>query len=251
MAPPPGVPKPSGPPLPVLMYALCLLPITAFAGYAVTYGQDEEALEKTLRSKYGKEINQVEGKREQMGNLYMAAIKNPGSNPEQEKRLQQVLYGGKGDVKRHYAIDQKYYGTEEGRTLQLQTQQEWQQAQEEERKKMKKLKKKLKKKKKKEAGEEGEASTDSESETEDTTTKKRKKKAAAAGAAFAAAVAAGKVGKVSAEEKAAQKLKSKEKSRKEEKKVSSVDLSQIATLTAVAGAAALVGFVVGGGSRRQ
>eukprot|EP01083_Nonionella_stella_P140636 431673_1 len=35
-------------------------------------------------------------------------------DPEQEARMSQVLYGGKGDIKRHHAVDKSLYGTEEG-----------------------------------------------------------------------------------------------------------------------------------------
>lgn len=35
-------------------------------------------------------------------------------DPEQEAKMNQVLYGGKGDIKRHHAIDEKLYGTVEG-----------------------------------------------------------------------------------------------------------------------------------------
>jgi hypothetical protein len=219
-------------------------------------------LEEKLRAKYGNEINLVESKKHQMSELYMAAIKNPGSNEEQEKRLQQVLRGGKGDQKRHHAIDTKYYGTEEGLEMQKKNAEEMHEHQEEERKKMKKIKKRLKKLRKlrEEQGEgEGDASSEEEEELEEELKKykKRKKAAAAAGAAYAAAVGSAKPDpdRVNLDEPpllVRKKAKSKDKKKKNEEKVSSgIDLHQVATLTAVAGAAALIGFLVGGGSRRQ
>lgn len=32
------------------------------------------------------------------------------SNPEHEQKMMQVLHGGKGDMKRHYAVDNELYG---------------------------------------------------------------------------------------------------------------------------------------------
>ncbi|CAB9529462.1 expressed unknown protein [Seminavis robusta] len=280
-----AVPKPPGPPLPVLLYGLVMVPIAAFAGWVVTYGHDEEALERKLRDKYGKEIKEVESRRQQMSEVYMAAIKNPGSDAAQEERLKQLLRGGKGDVKRHHAIDRKYYGTEEGLEKQRITiEEQMQQHQEAEKAKMKKVKKKLKKlKKKKKAEEEAAAAaasssdttTDSETESVSGTSKQ---KAAAGGIAAALASVASYTTSTNTEQQTDNNapqnksqsapseettvVKSTASSKKEKKKrkkmdkeaassSSSIDRNQIATLTAVAGVAALVGFLVGGGSRRQ
>jgi hypothetical protein len=46
------------------------------AGWAVTYGTDEEALERKLRENYGNEINQVEGRKAAMSQVYQSLIKN-------------------------------------------------------------------------------------------------------------------------------------------------------------------------------
>lgn len=35
-------------------------------------------------------------------------------NMKQEEKMLEVLYGGRGDMKRHYAVDDKLYGTEQG-----------------------------------------------------------------------------------------------------------------------------------------
>ena len=45
---------------------------------------------------------------------FFQAMKDPNDHPEQDKKMMQVLHGGRGDIKRHYAVDEKLYGTEEG-----------------------------------------------------------------------------------------------------------------------------------------
>ena len=231
------------------------------AGWVVTYGTDEEALERKIREKYGTEIRQVEGKKQAMSDIYMAAL-NPGSNVEQERRFDQVLRGGRGEVKRnHDSVDKKYYGTEEGKENQLKAAERMATHQEEERERAKRIKKRLKKLRKQQQQAEGGETSDSESESETTTYSSDKKKAAAATVAALALASAGATSESKAEKagdtnpfkKVNAKLKAlKNKNKKKEKKqeVGGIHLSQVATLTAVAGTAALVGFLVGGGSRR-
>jgi hypothetical protein len=244
------------------IYIHCFVLFFLSAGWVVTYGSNEEALEATLRSKYGKEIRETESKREKMSEVYMSAIKKPGSDPLQEERLQQLLRGGRGEVKRHQ-YDPKYYGTEEGLEKQRLTEEEIKLHQEEERKRMKRAKKRLKKKKKEaqEGAEAGEnLETESEAEATTTSNSSKKKAAAAALAAVALASTASSSPTTQAEKevdgKLAKKIQSRVKSSSKEEKMEkrkdlSMDMSHIATLTAVAGAAALIGFLVGGGSRRQ
>ena len=43
---------------------------------------------------------------------FFSAMKD--KDPDQEQKMQQVLNGGRGDKKRHYAVDEALYGTEEG-----------------------------------------------------------------------------------------------------------------------------------------
>ncbi len=45
---------------------------------------------------------------------FFSALKDPKSNPEQEEKLKMLLQGGKGEIKRQHAVDDKLYGTEEG-----------------------------------------------------------------------------------------------------------------------------------------
>ncbi len=75
---------------------------------------------------------------------FFQAMKNPDANPEHDKKLQEVLRGGKGDQKRHFAVDDKLYGTEEG----VQKRKEAEEQLELEKKKAANRKKKGKKRKK-------------------------------------------------------------------------------------------------------
>ena len=99
--------------------------------------QSDEEIEKVLKENYTKNI---QGNRDKKADMvkFFAAMKEQ-NNPEQEKKMQEVLYGGRGDIKRHYAVDESLYGTEkgvEGRMI----------AEKENEKKLKKRKKKKKKK---------------------------------------------------------------------------------------------------------
>lgn len=42
------------------------------------------------------------------------SIKNPGSDELMEKKFEEILKGGKEASKRHYAVNESLYGTEEG-----------------------------------------------------------------------------------------------------------------------------------------
>ena len=98
--------------------------------------QSDEEIEKVLKENYTKNIQGNRDKKADMVNFF-AAMKEQ-NNPEQEKKMQEVLYGGRGDIKRHYAVDESLYGTEkgvEGRMI----------AEKENEKKLKKRKKKKKK----------------------------------------------------------------------------------------------------------
>jgi len=229
------------------------------AGWVVTYGTNEEELERRLRAKYGKEISQVEEKQQQMSDFYMATIKNPGSNEEQERRLQQVLRGGRGDLKKpHDSIDRKYYGTEEGKEKQQQYAADMAAHQEEERKKLKRIRKKLKElKKRREAGEDVGDSDDDGGEAEEAAARTRQIVAATGAVALTAAAAAAAADSGESKpfyKKIVRKKKKDKKSAQEEapqadKSAPSVEMKQVLTLTAVAGTAALIGFVLGGSRR--
>ena len=45
---------------------------------------------------------------------FMSGIKDPGSDQGTERRMAEALAGGRGQAKRHYAVNKELYGTEEG-----------------------------------------------------------------------------------------------------------------------------------------
>lgn len=73
----------------------------------------DEELEEILKESHG---SKIQGNREKKQDMvkFFAAMKDPTGNPQQEQRMREVLYGGKGDKKRHYAVDDSLYGTDEG-----------------------------------------------------------------------------------------------------------------------------------------
>mmetsp|Transcript_5958 Transcript_5958/g.9369 ORF Transcript_5958/g.9369 Transcript_5958/m.9369 type:complete len:115 (-) Transcript_5958:278-622(-) len=74
---------------------------------------------------------------------FLQNIKDP--NSDQQKKMDQILLGGRGQIVRVHAVDEKIYGTEEAVKLQKEAQQ-----------KAKKGKRKRKKKKRSNAEDEGE-----------------------------------------------------------------------------------------------
>lgn len=68
-----------------------------------------------MKENYASKIQGSKEKKQDMVKFF-ESMKNH-NDPEQEKKMRQVLYGGKGDIKRHYAVDEKLYGTEEGAKL--------------------------------------------------------------------------------------------------------------------------------------
>jgi hypothetical protein len=53
-------------------------------------------------------------------NAFLQSIKDPTS--DQQKQMQKVLLGGRGQQKRLYSVDETIYGTEEGAKLQKEAQ---------------------------------------------------------------------------------------------------------------------------------
>jgi hypothetical protein len=95
-----------------LILSLCQC-IVSIAMYWKRNHKSDQELEEILKENYSTKIQGNRDKKEQMVKFF-AAMKDPSANPEQEKKMQEVLYGGKGDIKRHYAVDEKLYGTQEG-----------------------------------------------------------------------------------------------------------------------------------------
>lgn len=70
---------------------------------------DDKDFEDELRKNYSHNINSSQAKRADMVK-FMDALKRG----EPDQRLDEVLQAGKGGMKRHYPVDEKLYGTEEG-----------------------------------------------------------------------------------------------------------------------------------------
>jgi hypothetical protein len=91
-----------------------ILPIPNLAAiYWKRNHQTDEEIEKVLGENYTKNIQGSREKKQDMVKFF-AAMKDPTANREQEMKMREVLYGGKGEKKRHYAVDESLYGTEEG-----------------------------------------------------------------------------------------------------------------------------------------
>ena len=66
-----------------------------------------------LRKNYSNNIEGSKAKRQEFS-TFLQGIKDPDSNADTEKKMEEVLRGGRGETKRHYAVNKELYGTEEG-----------------------------------------------------------------------------------------------------------------------------------------
>ena len=87
------------------------IPLTAI--YYRRNHQSDEEFEEMLRQNYSNNIEGSKAKRQEMS-IFLQGIKNPNSNADTERKMAEVLKGGRGEAKRHYAVDENLYGTEEG-----------------------------------------------------------------------------------------------------------------------------------------
>ena len=93
------------------------------------------------------DVQCIQDKKQDMVKFFQA-MKDPSSNTEQEAKMMEVLKGGKGDIKRHYAVDDKLYGTEEGVVKRKEAEDELNQIESEKKMKKEKIVKKKNKKNK-------------------------------------------------------------------------------------------------------
>jgi hypothetical protein len=70
---------------------------------------DDKSFEEELRTNYSKNIQNSRSQRADFVK-FMDGLKRG----ESDERLDEMLRAGKGGMKRHYRVDEKYYGTEEG-----------------------------------------------------------------------------------------------------------------------------------------
>lgn len=66
-----------------------------------------------LKKNYSNNIEGSKAKRQEFS-TFLQGMKDPSSNANAEKKMGEVLRGGRGETKRHYAVNEELYGTEEG-----------------------------------------------------------------------------------------------------------------------------------------
>jgi hypothetical protein len=130
-----------GPKIPshLLNFSLLIAPCIIYTVYAVKYGPTDEVLEERIRERY--DIAGVHQKNEAMRDFFLKAEQGI-----EDDRLQQVLHGGKTDLKRQHAVDKELYGTEKGLVVKQQTEEELQ-AMAEEKKRRRELRRQRRKEK--------------------------------------------------------------------------------------------------------
>lgn len=85
-----------------------LVPIPSGYYYQTNKKEDKD-FEDELRKKYSHNIDSSVRKRQDMVKFMDSLKKGEG-----DKRMDKVLQGGKGEMKRLYRVDEKLYGTQEG-----------------------------------------------------------------------------------------------------------------------------------------
>ncbi len=88
------------------------IPLRFSAIYYKRNHQSDEEFEDMLKKNYSNNIEGSKAKRQEFS-TFLQGIKDPSSNTNAEK-LGEVLRGGRGETKRHYAVNEELYGTEEG-----------------------------------------------------------------------------------------------------------------------------------------
>lgn len=71
-------------------------------------------MEHILREKYSRNISNSAAGREEIVDFVVNAKNGSALGAFREKQIDELLRAGKGDKKRHYRVDERYYGTAEG-----------------------------------------------------------------------------------------------------------------------------------------
>lgn len=95
----------------VFGYSLAIIPVVYFGYYYQSNKASDADFEEELRKNYSHNIQASQSNRAEMVKV-VEALKR--GNVSKDKRIDEMLHAGKGDKKRHYPVDEKYYGTEEG-----------------------------------------------------------------------------------------------------------------------------------------
>lgn len=213
-------------PVHVFGFGVAMMPPILYGLYYLRNRPSEEEFEEVLKEHYGSKIQQSKARRDDMVKVFQG-IKDPGSNDEIDRKMAEVLRGGRGEAKRHYAVDSKLYGTEEGVI-------ERQRSEEERKKREERRKKKLREKKLREK----------KDLRSDKGTVKEKDDLARS---TAGAVEAGEREEETAMKQAPESSRGDgEKSLSQQGSDGSIDTKFVMTVTSVGVLAAAVGFFVGG-----
>jgi hypothetical protein len=181
----------------VAAYSLLFSPAFLFWYYYERNNNPEE-LEAKLKENYKENIRRAQAGNKNMAEFFQHSIHN--RDGAVDSQLDSVYKAGKGEVKRHYAVDPKLYGTAEGVA---------------ERKRV-------------------------EAELKDQKRQMRRKKRLAA---------AGVIPGDDEKKKDENETQVEGDPKAVERKTIQVDATQLAAVTVLAGAAALVGFLAGGSRR--
>ena len=131
-------------PVHVLSYTLALVPAFGYTWYTMKSKLPEEDLEKEIRHNFKAHVQTSENNRQAMAQFFKGIRDSNQLDSKQSEELDSVMRAGKDTVKRHYAVDKRLYGTEEG----LKLAEELQQKKKEDDLKKKKERSKNKKRKK-------------------------------------------------------------------------------------------------------
>lgn len=98
-----------------VIFGVFLVPAILCTIYVARYGPTSEQRDEQIKERYSKDINISRENNKGLANLYQNAILGKGDDQENiNKKLHDVLHGGKYDKKRLYSVDEKLYGTKEG-----------------------------------------------------------------------------------------------------------------------------------------
>ena len=174
-----------------------------------------------LKKNYSNNIEGSKAKKQEFS-TFLQGIKDPSSNANAEKKMGEVLRGGRGETKRHYAVNEELYGTEEGVRLRKEAED--------------KQKQQTRRKDQRQRDQKGEAvSTDWKDELEE-----------------ASAMAGGGSNKAKAKKnkKGSRKKASDTESDPGNEGSGNFDTKQVALVSGIAVAAAGLGFLLGGGKKQ-
>ena len=197
------------------------IPLCFSAIYYKRNHQSDEEFEDMLKKNYSNNIEGSKAKKQEFS-TFLQGIKDPSSNANAEKKMGEVLRGGRGETKRHYAVNEELYGTEEGVRLRKEAED--------------KQKQQTRRKDQRQRDQKGEAvSTDWKDELEE-----------------ASAMAGGGSNKAKAKKnkKGSRKKASDTESDPGNEGSGNFDTKQVALVSGIAVAAAGLGFLLGGGKKQ-